>query len=36
MEKTFFDAACGGKAEEVKEILRKDPTLDVNLRRGCG
>jgi len=34
MEKTFFDAACGGKAEEVKEILRKDPTLDVNLRSG--
>jgi len=30
MEKTFWDAAYGGKVEEVKSILRNNPTLKVN------
>ena len=30
MEKTFYDAAKNGKVEEVKDILRKNPALNVN------
>jgi len=30
MEKTFYIAASGGKVEEVKDILRKNPSLNVN------
>ena len=30
MEKTFWIAANGGKVEEVKSILRKNPSLNVN------
>jgi len=30
MEKTFYSAAEGGKVEEVKDILRKNPSLNVN------
>jgi len=30
MEKTFFNAAYDGKVEEVKSILRKNPSLNVN------
>jgi len=30
MEKTFWDAANGGEVEEVKSILRKNPSLNVN------
>jgi len=30
MEETFYDAACSGKVEEVKRILRKNPSLNVN------
>jgi len=30
MEKTFYDAADNGKVEEVKDILRKNPSLNVN------
>jgi len=30
MEKTFFNAADDGKVEEVKDILRKNPSLNVN------
>jgi len=30
MEKTFYDAADGGEVEEVKDILRKNPSLNVN------
>jgi len=30
MEKAFFDAAKGGRVEEVKSILRKNPSLNVN------
>ena len=30
MEKTFYIAASGGKVEDVKSILRKNPSLDAN------
>jgi len=30
MEKTFYDAVEHGKVEEVKSILRKNPSLNVN------
>jgi len=30
MEKTFWDATYNGKVEEVKDILRKNPSLNVN------
>ena len=30
MEKTFYDAAENGKVEEVKSILKKNPSLNVN------
>ena len=30
MEEKFYDAANGGKVEEVKSILRKNPSLNVN------
>ena len=30
MEKIFWEAANGGKVEEVKDILRKNPSLNVN------
>jgi len=30
MEKTFYSAAYHGRAEEVKSILRKNPSLNVN------
>jgi len=30
MEKMFFEAAENGNVEEVKEILRNNPNLDVN------
>jgi len=30
MEKTFYNAAENGKVEEVKDILRKNPSLNVN------
>ena len=30
MEKTFYDTAWNGKVEEVKSILRKNPSLNVN------
>ena len=30
MENTFNDAADNGKVEEVKSILRKNPSLNVN------
>ena len=30
MEKTFWEAARTGKVEEVKDILRKNPSLNVN------
>ena len=30
MEKTFWDAAGNGKVEEVKSILRNNPSLNVN------
>ena len=30
MEETFWDAAKNGKVEEVKDILRKNPSLNVN------
>jgi len=30
MEKTFWDAARNGKVGEVKDILRKNPSLNVN------
>jgi len=30
MEKTFYYAAKDGKVEEVKSILRKNPSLNVN------
>jgi len=30
MEKKFWDAANDGKMEEVKSILRKNPSLNVN------
>ena len=30
MEKTFYDAAKEGKVEEVKDLLRKNPSLNVN------
>jgi len=32
MEKTFYDAAKEGKEAEVKDILRKNPSLNVNWR----
>jgi len=32
MEKTFYAAAEDGKVEEVKDILRKNPSLNVNWR----
>ena len=39
MEKTFFEAVVPGKVDEVKEILRDNPTLDVNWKNdqffGC-
>ena len=30
MEETLFDAADNGRAKEVKSILRKNPSLNVN------
>ena len=30
MEKTFYAAAEDGRVEEVKDILRKNPSLNVN------
>ena len=30
MEGTFYEAAKRGKIEKVKEILRKNPSLNVN------
>jgi len=34
MEKRFYEAAKNGKVKDVKEILRKNPNLDVNWRNG--
>jgi len=31
MEEKFWKAARGGRVEEVKEILRSNPTLNVNV-----
>ena len=36
MEKTFYDAANYGKVEEVKSILRKNPSLNVNWKNEEG
>ena len=37
MEKTFWSAAFNGKVEEVKSILRKNPSLNVNWKNEeCG
>jgi len=30
MEKTYWEAADGGKVKELKSILRKNPSLNVN------
>ena len=36
MEETFYEATSNGKMEEVKEILRKNPTPNVNWKNDSG